>query len=656
MKNNKHPINLLIGFVLILSFFMVSNQAVAESDDIFDVVIQVGDIKNTLGTADELITSTGKGSFSLTDTVSSMLSGLNWIDNSKSIVIGTAFYGNEPDVTVFIPTVSDNEQIVTQYNAVKGKNYYVFKPLTKETSITPDEIKALEMASEAKRNGFISTKIAIAGLMEKNRASILNSINSIDQTNADNESQIIGPSPEEIQDMLKSFIDMAEQLTTITFGFDLVSKDLITYFDMSAKEGTDLFTLFTKKRETGILPGLTSDYQITYKSLEIDYDILMDILDNSFGSIYSKMGFDLGSMDTIISTFTGEQSSGISITNTGIKMGSINVLTESSDTFLEAQFIPWILKTGLNMSEMIGKSVNKDVGPYFTKGKRTKISGIPVYGILTNKQAARMYMQQDIYTPVMEEFRLATYKNFLLVASDDEVMSELIDEVESINTEGNKAKLYEMNIDAGEYISSLLQYMAGPDAKISFPITDRIMIEMDSNNGKLSSSTSLNIEDLKNMTDFFTTFDSGILIRKDETLDDQKDTQNVNRSKYSIRTKNLNPDTDAEFWTDRAGLVATYGNDKMAVIYYNKAIKLDPDNGDSYFNLGISYGELGHYSKAFSSINKALDIDPDNGMYFYGRGRVFMLMDDSTSAEYDFRKAAELKYPDAVDYLDGQMN
>jgi tetratricopeptide (TPR) repeat protein len=108
----------------------------------------------------------------------------------------------------------------------------------------------------------------------------------------------------------------------------------------------------------------------------------------------------------------------------------------------------------------------------------------------------------------------------------------------------------------------------------------------------------------------------------------------------------------ADFWFDKAALVATYGNNKAAIRYYQKALSLNPNLGGAYFGQGISYGQLGDYQMAISRINRALQLEPQNGMYYYGRGRVFLMSGDKTKAMEDIRRAAELGDEDALNYLD----
>jgi tetratricopeptide (TPR) repeat protein len=109
---------------------------------------------------------------------------------------------------------------------------------------------------------------------------------------------------------------------------------------------------------------------------------------------------------------------------------------------------------------------------------------------------------------------------------------------------------------------------------------------------------------------------------------------------------------DADYWFNKGALVSTYGNNKAAVRYFQKAIALNPNFSRAYFSQGVSFGQLGEYPKAIAQINRALKMEPQNGLYYYGRGRVYLLSGDKTKAMEDFKKAADLGDEDALDYLD----
>lgn len=113
-----------------------------------------------------------------------------------------------------------------------------------------------------------------------------------------------------------------------------------------------------------------------------------------------------------------------------------------------------------------------------------------------------------------------------------------------------------------------------------------------------------------------------------------------------------NTPRDATFWFRKGALVATYGNNKAAVDYFQRALRLNPQLSRAYFAQGVSFGQLGDFDRALTLISKAISMEPENGMYFYGRGRVYLLAGDKQKAMSDLKKASELDDADAIAYLD----
>ena len=133
---------------------------------------------------------------------------------------------------------------------------------------------------------------------------------------------------------------------------------------------------------------------------------------------------------------------------------------------------------------------------------------------------------------------------------------------------------------------------------------------------------------------------------------DQKAAQKPDTGKAKMSKKMAKTEKNADYWFDRGALCATYGNDKAAIQYYQKAIKLDPKRSGAYFAQGVSYGQLGEFKKAIPLIDKAIKMEPNNGLYIYGRGRVHLLAGDEAKAMADFKKAADLDDEDAQAYLE----
>ena len=127
----------------------------------------------------------------------------------------------------------------------------------------------------------------------------------------------------------------------------------------------------------------------------------------------------------------------------------------------------------------------------------------------------------------------------------------------------------------------------------------------------------------------------------------KQDPDNAGESK-----KKVEPVKNADYWFDKGALCATYGNEKAAINYYQKAIKLDPKRSGAYFTQGVSYGQLGDFAKALPLIDKAIEMEPQNGLFIYGRGRVHLLAGYRQMALADFKKAAELDDEDAQTYME----
>jgi len=156
---------------------------------------------------------------------------------------------------------------------------------------------------------------------------------------------------------------------------------------------------------------------------------------------------------------------------------------------------------------------------------------------------------------------------------------------------------------------------------------------------------------------FFISLSSPVTAQKTTDKKDSKQTAQATAEKSSAdqtRTakKKVESVKNADYWFDRGALCATYGNDKAAITFYQKAIKFDPKRSGAYFSQGVSYGQLGEFEKAIPLIDKAIKMEPQNGLFIYGRGRVHLLAGYRQMALADFKKAAELDDEDAQAYME----
>ena len=66
-------------------------------------------------------------------------------------------------------------------------------------------------------------------------------------------------------------------------------------------------------------------------------------------------------------------------------------------------------------------------------------------------------------------------------------------------------------------------------------------------------------------------------------------------------------------------------------------------DADAYFNLGISYAQVGNYVMALKKFRKAVKIDPNEWGALYSIGKVYAKMGDYHSATKAYRDAIKLQ-------------
>lgn len=81
------------------------------------------------------------------------------------------------------------------------------------------------------------------------------------------------------------------------------------------------------------------------------------------------------------------------------------------------------------------------------------------------------------------------------------------------------------------------------------------------------------------------------------------------------------------------------------------SIKLDGDNGDPFFNLGLIYLDNSDYSKALHYLGRAVEIDPEDSQFLAELGHLYLEMDREKDALTLFEKAFKNDPDDAqVDF------
>ena len=77
---------------------------------------------------------------------------------------------------------------------------------------------------------------------------------------------------------------------------------------------------------------------------------------------------------------------------------------------------------------------------------------------------------------------------------------------------------------------------------------------------------------------------------------------------------------------------------------FEKALSMDPNYKDPYMNRGIMYIWMERYDDAIAQFNKVLEIVPDNGKAYYNRGIAYEEQGNIPRACMDWNKSLSLKY------------
>lgn len=89
-------------------------------------------------------------------------------------------------------------------------------------------------------------------------------------------------------------------------------------------------------------------------------------------------------------------------------------------------------------------------------------------------------------------------------------------------------------------------------------------------------------------------------------------------------------------------------NLQAAIDDYTKAIELNPNYAEAYFNRGNVYSYrnnyLKSYSQAIADYTQAINLNPNFASAYQGRGLCYKAIGRNSEAEKDFAKATELGY------------
>ena len=88
--------------------------------------------------------------------------------------------------------------------------------------------------------------------------------------------------------------------------------------------------------------------------------------------------------------------------------------------------------------------------------------------------------------------------------------------------------------------------------------------------------------------------------------------------------KNYKEDSSILFYV--ANCYSFNNNTNESIYYFNKAIEIDPQNANAWYNKGFALHYLGRYEEAIAAYDKAIEIDPQYTDALYNKGFAFEMI------------------------------
>lgn len=108
----------------------------------------------------------------------------------------------------------------------------------------------------------------------------------------------------------------------------------------------------------------------------------------------------------------------------------------------------------------------------------------------------------------------------------------------------------------------------------------------------------------------------------------------------------------SELWANKGGLYGLLNKFDLCIEDCSKAIALDPDNTNAYWNRSIAYYNSGEYENAVKDFEKILKQQPDNASIWYEKGMLERVLQKNKAAIKDLTRALTLKPNFALAYLE----
>jgi len=96
---------------------------------------------------------------------------------------------------------------------------------------------------------------------------------------------------------------------------------------------------------------------------------------------------------------------------------------------------------------------------------------------------------------------------------------------------------------------------------------------------------------------------------------------------------------------------ARVGEYEVAISEYNKALELNSNNADVYYDLGLAYEALRQYEEAIAYYKKAIEVNPNYAHAYRALGGIYGLTGQFEEAKASFEKAVAIDSNYAEAYI-----
>ena len=97
---------------------------------------------------------------------------------------------------------------------------------------------------------------------------------------------------------------------------------------------------------------------------------------------------------------------------------------------------------------------------------------------------------------------------------------------------------------------------------------------------------------------------------------------------------------DVDSYINRGNFYCKHGKQDLAIKDYDKVLELDPNNVDAYIGRGNAYTNTGHLAQR--DLNKAIELNPNDFRAYMARSIVYLKIGQNNLALEDANKAVEL--------------